>query len=347
MKSKAFGFDIGTNFLKAVWLGFDEKRIELLSCVVLPTPLRGMLSESPLDQEEIAQAFKQLRNEGKITTKFAHISLAENQVFTKVIEMPVLSDKELASAIRWEAEQYIPAALTTMTLDHIVLKQVQTNAGPRMFVLLVAAPTALIGRYQRVLDLAGISIASVETEILSVVRSASPATVTPTTFIVHIGALGTSFAITQQNVIIFTYSIPVGATAIIRAIASDFGFSLNQAEEYKRTYGISETNLSGKIGKAIGPILSSIALEIKKALAFYKEKYQKDFPIQQLILSGEIASNPGITSYFANQCGVETVVLNPFAVQKIENVPEEIFANAPEFGTAVGLALKDRYEQNN
>lgn len=347
MKSRAFGFDIGTNFLKAVWLGFDEKRTELLSCVVLPTPTRGMLSESPLDQEEMAQAFKQLRNEGKITTKFAHIALAENQVFTKVIEMPVLSDKELSSAIRWEAEQYIPAALTTMTLDYIVLKQVQTNAGPRMLVLLVAAPTTLIGRYQHVLDMAGMSIASVETEILSIVRSALPEEAAPTTFIIHIGALSTSFAITQQSIPIFTYSIPVGGTAIVRAIASDFGFSLNQAEEYKRTYGISETNLSGKIGKAIGPILSTIALEIKKALAFYKEKYQKDFPIQQLILSGEVASTPGITSYFADQCGVETVILNPFTAQKIENVPEEIFANASEFGTAVGLAIKDKYEQDN
>lgn len=347
MKSKAFGFDIGTNYLKAVWLGFDEKQTELLSCVVLPTPSRGMLSESQLDQEEMAQAMKQLRNEGKITTKFAHIALAENQVFTKVIEMPVLSEKELASAIRWEAEQYIPAALSTMTLDYIVLKQIETTEGPRMLVLLVAAPTGLIGRYQRVMDMAGLSIASVETEILSIVRSALPEEVTPTTFIIHIGALSTSFAITQQNITIFTYSIPVGGTAIVRAIASDFGFSLNQAEEYKRTYGITETNLSGKIGQAIGPILSSIALEIKKALAFYKEKYQRDFPIQQLILSGEIANAPGITTYFANQCGVETVVLNPFATQKIANVPEEIFANGAEFGTAVGLALKDKYEQQN
>ena len=343
MKSRTFGFDIGTNYLKAVWLGSDETKADLLSCVVLPTPPRGMLSESQLDQEEMAQSFKQLMHEGKIIPKSAHISLAENQVFTKVIEMPVLSDKELSSAIRWEAEQYIPASLSTMTLDYIVLKELQTPAGPRMLVLLVAAPSTLIRRYQHVLDMAGISLASVETEILSIVRSAT-IDETPTTFVIHIGGLSTSFAIIQQNTVIFTYAIPIGGTAILRAIASDFGFSLAQAEEYKRTYGIAESNLSGKIGKVIGPILSSMTLEVKKALAFYREKYQEDYPIQQLLLSGEIASTPGITSYFADQCGIETLVLNPFAMQKIENVPEEIFANAHEFGAAVGLALKDIYE---
>jgi type IV pilus assembly protein PilM len=210
-----------------------------------------------------------------------------------------------------------------------------------MMVLLVAAPTALITRYQFIFSMAGLSIASVETEILSVVRAAVADPQAPTSFIMHIGNLSTSFAIVQQGSIIFTYSIPVGGAAIDRAIASDFGFSIAQAEEYKKTYGIEGDNLSGKIGKAIGPILSSIVLETKKALAFYIEKYHNEYPIEQLVLSGGTASIPGITSYLAAQSGVVTTVINPFELHHIDKVPKEISENASEFGTAVGLALKD------
>lgn len=341
MKSKSFGFDIGSDTLKAVWLDVEEENVTLLSCVALPTPPHGMVSESLLDQEEMAHTIKQMLTEGKITSTSAHIALADNQVFTKVIEMPVLSDKELFSAIKWEAEQYIPASLSTMTLDNLVLKQIQTEQGPKMLVLLVAAPTILIQRYQRVLEMAGLHIASVETDILSIVRSALPDGESPTSFIIHIGSVTTAFAIVQQGVIIFTYSIPVGGLAIDRAIASDFGFSLNQADEYKRTYGVTQENLSGKIGKSISPILSSIVSETKKALAYYKEKYQNTLPVQQLLLSGGTTGIPGIASYFAEQCGVETSLINPFEVKKIGQVPKEIAGNASEFGTAIGLALKE------
>lgn len=341
MKSKSFGLDIGSSTMKAVWLDFEQDRIDLLSCVVLPTPTHGLISESLIDQEEMAQSIKQLLSEGKISSRSAHIALPDNQVFTKVIEMPVLSEKELASAIKWEAEQYIPASLSTMTLDNVILKQMESPTGPKMLVLLVAAPSALIKRYQRVLEMAGISIASVETEVLSVVRAAIPFGQAPTACIVHIGSLSTAFAIVQQGIIIFTYSIPVGALAIDRAIASDFGFSLAQAEEYKKTYGVTDNNLSGKIGKAIGPILQSIVQETKKAFAYYKSKYQSEFPIEQLMLSGGSSAIPGLPKYFTEQCDIETIVVNAFESKKIAQVPLEVSENASELDSAVGLALKD------
>lgn len=341
MKSRSFGLDIGSSTLKAVWLNFEQDRLDLLSCAVLPTPPHGMASESLIDQEAMAQAIKQLLTEGKIASRSAHIALSDNQVFTKVIEMPRLSEKELASAIKWEAEQYIPASLSTMTFDNVVLKELESESGPKMLVLLVAAPTALIKRYQRVLELAGVSIASIETEILSIARCVIPYGQSPTACIVHIGSLSTAFAILQEGIVVFTYSIPVGALAIDRAIASDFGFSLIQAEEYKKTYGVTKENLSGKIGKAIGPILMTIIQETKKALAFYKEKYHNEHPIEQIILSGGSAAIPGLTTYFAEQCGLETTLVNAFEVQNISQVPEEVNENASELGTAVGLALKD------
>ncbi len=341
MKSKTFGLDIGADTIKAVWLDAENDQVSLLSCAVYPTPPRGMISESLIDHEEMAQAIKQMMNEGKITSRSVHIALADNQVFTKAIEMPLLSEKELSSAIKWEAEQYIPASLSTMTIDHLILKEIVTDQGPKMLVLLVAAPTTLIKRYQRILEMAGLKIESVETEVLSIVRSALPVGVSPTSFILHIGTVSTAFAIVQEGVIVFTYSIPIGGLAIDRAIASDFGFSLNQAGEYKKTYGVKDDNLSGKIGRAIGPVIASIVQEVKKALAYYKEKYRNEFPVDQLLLSGGTAGIPGITAYFAEQLGMETTVINPFEIQKIGHVPKEINSNGYEFGTALGLALKE------
>ena len=124
MKNKSFGLDIGATTIKAVWLSWQNNGFLFKSASTLPAPIKGILSESPLDQDEMAKAIRKLVIESaKITTPYVNVSLPENQVYTRIIEMPVLSDKELSSAIYWEAEQHIPVPLTTVTLDWRVLKR--------------------------------------------------------------------------------------------------------------------------------------------------------------------------------------------------------------------------------
>ncbi len=341
MKTTAFGLDIGNMIMKAVWLSREKGGLLLDAVLTSPTPEKGMLSESTLDQEEMARAIRKLVDQANIGTNLVHIALPENQVYTKVVEMPVLSDKELSSAIYWEAEQYIPVPLSTITLDYTVLSRpAKTQEGAKMQVLLVGAPTALINKYENVIALAGLSIETVETEILAAIRSLVIGAEFPTSLIVHIGHLSTALAIVRKNILAFVYVIPVGGEAISRAIASDFGFSLQQAEEYKKLYGLTDKSLGGKIGKAMEPILLSIFGEIKKAMAFFEEKYPDD-KISQIVLSGGTAKLPGLETYFAQNIGIETLIANPWKALASQEVPKEIVDNASEYTIAVGLAMRD------
>src|SRR6185437_9467099 len=259
MKSNAFGLDIGTTSMKVVWLNRDNNTISYNTSLITPTPVQGLQSESPFDHQEMAQIINKLVIDAKITTNDVNIALPENHAFTKVIEMPTLSDNELSNAIYWEAEQYIP-----VPLDSVVLawNKLRTLKGPlpdeKMQVLLVAAPKELIKRYQTILDLAGLSIVSIETEILAIIRSLISSKNSPTSLVANIGAMSTTLGIVQDGLLVFNYSIPLGGIALTRAIASDFGLQLAQAEEYKRVYGLSDKNFGGKVGKAIEPILTSL-----------------------------------------------------------------------------------------
>jgi type IV pilus assembly protein PilM len=345
MKSNTFGLDIGTSTMKAVSLSRDKEVLSFEMAATGVTPAKGMISDSPFDQEDMADAIHQLVVDSKVATRSVNIALAENQVYMKVIEMPLLSDRELSSAIYWEAEQYIPAPLNTLTIDHQVLfRDDKTQTEPRMQVLLVGAPTVLINKYQNILGLAGLTIASLETEILSVIRAVIVKENFPTSFIVHLGAMSTSIAIIRGGNIIFTYSVPLGGVAINRAISSDFGFSLEQAEEYKKIYGINEDSVGTKINHAISPILMAVITELKKAVSFYSEKYKNDSPITQILLSGGTARLPGIEKFFVKNAGFETSIVNPWQLLTVQNVPQEIVDTVSEYTIAIGLALKE-YEK--
>lgn len=314
----------------------------LKAASISPVPVKGMLSESPLDEEEMAQAIAKIIKDAGVDVKFVNVALPENQVYTKVLEMPVLSDRELASAIYWEAEQYIPVPLSNITLVWNVLKRPTNNTtGEKMQVLMVGAPTMLVNKYQKIIQMAGYRINSMETEIIATIRPIILDETFPTSLVVNIGAISTSFAIVRNGVMVFTYSMSIGGTAINRAIAADFGLTPQQAEEYKRVYGVSGKSLGGKIGQATEPILNSILGEIKKSIAFYTQKYKDESPIRQIILSGGTAKLPGIELFFVNNSGIETAIANPWKILASQKIPKAVLDNGSDYTIAVGLAMKD------
>ncbi|GDX62127.1 pilus assembly protein PilM [Candidatus Levyibacteriota bacterium] len=340
MKNTLFGLDIGATSIKAVWLSEDKDGYILNSAAIINTPPKGMFSDNPIDQMEIAQSIKKLVFDAKINTPNVAISLPESQVYTKVIEMPVLSDKELASAINWEAEQYIPVPLESVTIDTVILNRPKNwQEGTLMQVLLVGAPNFLVDKYYNIINLAGLIPVAMDTEILSVVRAIVIGDKFANCIILHIGAVSTAFAIIRNGIIFFTFNMPTGGIAINMAIATDYGFTLSQAEEYKKTYGVSQKSFGGKIGQTTAPILMSIILEIKKSISFYSEKY-KDSPVQEIILSGGTARLPGIDVFFAQNSGLETVIANPWAILNSQEVPQQIIENATDYSVAVGLAMR-------
>lgn len=326
MKNKAFGLDIGTTSLKAVWLSVEKSGYALEAAATIPATTSNLMSDSAVDHEVIAQTIRKLIEDARITTKYVNIALPETRVYTKVIEMPALSDKELSSAIYYEAEQYISVPLETLTLEYRVLRRVQNN--PKMNVLLVGAPTKLVEKYSTVLSGAGLTISSIETETLATIRALSVVQL-PVTLVLDIGAISTSLAIVKDGILLFTYTVAIGGAAMTRAIATGFNFSVTQAEEYKKTYGILPVTQ---------PILSSIVAEIKKAVVFYAQRYREEGPIAQIVLSGGSAKLPGLSAYIMQECGIQTGLINPFLPG--QQIPQEILDNAPDYALAVGLAMR-------
>lgn len=343
MAKPFFGLDIGTSSIKVVQLVKDGKLNKLAAIGSATTPLRGLASESELDHRTMAEIIKKLVQDSKITSDSVVTALPEAQVFTRVIEMPALSDQEVASAIKWEAEQYIPLPLSEVTLDYQILHMPKEKTPEaKMDVLLVASPTILINKYLRVLEMAELSPLALETEIIAISRTlVGNVSNSPTTILINIGASTTDIAIVQEGLIIFTRSIATGGTALTRAIATELGLEMTQAEEYKKSYGLDKSRLQGKIVLALKPIFDVIVNEIKRALNFYSSRWPS-MPIKRVVLTGGTARLPGIVIYLAESLGLEVQICDPwFSITKDERIAQILTEEAPTYAAAVGLALKN------
>ncbi len=315
--NSTFGLDIGTTSIKALSIKKSGNSYAIESMGVGPAPVKGLLSDSPEDIKAFSDAVKQIIANANIKQKEVNIALPESQVYTKIIEMPSLSEKELAAALKYEMEQYIPLPLDQVKTDWQILGPTgPDNKTTR--VLLVAASTNLIKKYESIMEEIGVVPSTIETEMLSVHRALYPLVYTQSSnMIVHMGASTTNIAVIDNGEIIMVFTIDRGGTAITRAISLDLGIELKQAESYKRAYGLNKDAFEGKIGKSLFPILESILGDIKKTLLLYKEKSPNQ-QVTQIILSGGTAQLPGIDIYFANQLNIQ-VVLDTFYQNSIQN----------------------------
>ena len=336
-----FGLDIGTHSIKAVQLSGSFERPNFVSAGQIPSPGKGLVSESPVDQAASADAIKRLHHEAQFTTDQVITALPESQIFTRVIEMPNLKESEVANAIGWEAEQYVPIPISDVRLDWQILSKANNNQN-RIEVLLIAAPKLLIDRYLKVLRQAGLSVVSLETEITAVVRSlVQKLEGAPTTLVISIGASTTDLSIVSAGRISFTRSVGTGGLALARGVAQDLGFELDQAEEYMKTYGLDSDQLEGKVMQAIKPIFDVVVNETRRALAFYAGKHA-EIPVKRVVVTGGTAKLPGLVIYLAEALGLEVQIADPWqGINLPPNVSQHLREEGPSYAVATGLALKE------
>jgi type IV pilus assembly protein PilM len=288
----------------------------------------------------VSVALKQLVKDTGTKSHEVNIALPESKVFTRVIEVPQLSARELTSAIKWEAEQYIPLPLDQVNVDFTVLRESKDTGTNKMEVLLVAAPKALMDKYLTILEMSGLTAIAAETEIIATSRAiARSIPNVRTVMVVSLGAQTTDIAILRSGILVFTRSVSAGGEAITRAISQNLDFTMTQGEEYKRTYGLQKDKLEGKIVNATKPIMDTIINEMKRAVAFYEEKY-KDQHVETIMLSGGTARLPGMVVYIAESINVEVQMANPWIGIVRDKRFNVLSTEGPNFCIAVGLALR-------
>lgn len=333
------GIDIGTKSIKIIELAKGSNGAwQMKSSGAVG--YSGVAPDKAQDDKELAQiadVIKKIFIQIGITAKDVNLALPESLVFTRVIKFPLLSDEEVGAAVKWEAEQYIPIPASEAVIQYTILDRNESTS--QTSVLLVAAPKAIVEKYVKVVRLAGLTPVSAETELTALARSLS--TKTGVSVLLDLGSSATDMSIVKDSNVVFTRSIPVAGEAFTRAVSQGLNITPLQAEEYKKTYGLLDNQLEGKVKNALSPVIRMVIDEIKKAIHFYQSDEKGETPTA-VIITGGASVMPGIVPFLTDALGIETVVGDPYA--KLTLDPETAKSLAPYasiYGTAIGLAMRE------
>lgn len=332
----ALALDIGSYSIKGVSAKpgknpIIERTTEIANTLGVAMPLDDVQSE------KMAELISNLIEDHKFPRGDVRLSLPESIVSTKIIQLPVLSDAELASAIGWQAEQHIPIPKEELTLQYKVLyRPPKKEKQAMMRVLLIGTKKTSVERYTNMFLSIGIEPTVLETQILSIIRNLQFEENEPTTMIVHFGASTLDMSVIHHGEVQFVFSHPSGGLLLTKSLQQGINLDIQQAEQYKRTYGLDEKQFEGKVRNALIPTVQNLTLEIQKSSRYFTNQNPKE-SLQRIVLSGGSAQLPGLVEHITQALGVEVLLSSPFVTAKGE-IPTE---NQLAYSVCMGLLMRD------
>lgn len=274
-----------------------------------------------------------------------------DRVITRHVRVPVMPDKELASAVQFEAEKYMTAPLEQLTVRYLNLGVVEAGGEKCLHLLLAAAPTAYIYDFYGIFAEAGLPVAAIDLPSLALWRvfcGLQPAGVPAGTVgIIDIGASATQFVVVRDRKLQLTRTLPVGGDLLTRSLAEQYGLDNTRARRLKEEKGVllsvAQAASAGtdamRLDLSLRDGLAGLVREVSRSYDYYAAR--EHIPaIERLIVSGGASKLKGFREFFAGAMGVPV----DFGDPGVPGLPADGPAAGwfdPAFAVVLGLALRE------
>jgi len=345
-KTKAIvGLDIGSSAVKAVELKPAGKGFKVSAFAVEPIPPDSIVDGAIIDGTAVADAIRRLFDNKAFKSKDVAASLSGNAVIVKKINLPVMTEAELAESIYWEAEQYIPFDIQDVNLDYQILDAGTGDAAKgTMEVLLVAAKKEKIADYTGVISQAGRVPVVVDVDAFALQNAyevnygLEPDHVV---VLVNAGASAININIVTGDQSVFTRDISIGGNSYTEAVQKELNLPFDTAEQLKKGQSVDGASIED-VRPILQAMTKNVLLEIQKTFDFFKATASSD-RIDRIVLSGGASRVDGFAQALQERFGTTVESFDPF--RKIAFDAEKFGVADPEMAiptaaVAVGLALR-------
>lgn len=339
-----FGLDIGTSSIKVMQIApakKGHKKQLVIGYGSIQFEKDAIVEGIIKDPEVIAKAVKEMFETGivgSINTRRVALTIPVSKAYSRVMNLPKMSKKELDEAIRLEAEQYIPVPIDELYLDYSITSQTKDNTE----LLVSAAPKALIDSYMVLANLLGLEVVIIEPTISAsgrLVGNAEDEDIP--TILVDFGSLSVDITIFDKQLIV-TGTVPGGGDTFTDLIAKKLDVSKQVAYTIKTKYGLGVSKKQDEIQEALDPILSSLIKEVKKMIRYYSERgeeTEKERKIGQVITMGGGANLPGLSEYLTSELRLPARMCSPWTNLDFGKLQPPSEIEKTMYITAAGLAL--------
>ncbi|HET9850160.1 MAG TPA: pilus assembly protein PilM [Candidatus Saccharimonadales bacterium] len=337
-----FGLDIGWSTIKVIQLDLSSPQLpKVLGWGITkfdPSAINnGVITNFDAVSKAMYELFKK-EIHGSIYTRRVVCSLPTSHTFSRLIKLPAIADKDIAGAIKLEAEQYIPMPTANLYIDYEI-----ASRGPEgIELLMMATPKTIVDSYVKLLAALDLELVALEPSINSTARLFNLIEpVDGASMLVDLGAAAIDVAVFDK-IMIINSTIPGGSDLMTKLVSEKLNTDTESAFEMRSKYGIGISQNQQQIEAAIEPVLENLLKEIRKVSRYYTDRAgHSQRKIARIITSGGGANMPGINQYLAKQIELPTTTLDPWKKIDFGHLKRPSSLEQAAFNTAAGEALLD------
>lgn len=352
--ARCFGIDIGAHTIKIALLEASERGLVVRALERVPMPAKAFDNGVLVRRREVATLLKQSTRRMDAKVRRTALSISNEQVTVRRVEVPAMGPEQLEAAAPFEARKFItyPAEQAEAGMARI-----GETEGETISAYLVASPRAVVQSYAAVAQQAGLEVVLVEAEPFALLRALHLPPFREERFwygqslaYAHIGHSALAFCIAQSGQMHSARSISWGAQRIIDVLASSLNSTEEDAKaliEHPDTYlddrGILywPTDTGRCETLALRPELERLRREIERIFNYFRSLYpERSYQgvLGKLMLSGGLSALRGLDSYLIQALQIEVIVPDPFEwTPAADTVAAKAAHYKAEFAIAIGL----------
>ena len=286
MADSSFGVDIGEKYTRIADAVLKNKKIDITSLGESISVANFFNDETEKTIELQAEIISKMAKDLKITKKNVHVVIPDSYCYAQVMEFSRLNEKELLSAVRYQADQFIPLPIEEVVFDLEVVKE--NKLTKKNMILVIASPKKLVERIEKTIELAGFMPNTLESELSAITRYFSDLSVYPEAQPSSYLAINFSFSTTS----IYLVTMPGGVLSELRIIKTGFELFIKElkfnlelqdskAMELLESVGF-EKNGTYDLATFASPLLRDLMNEMMKFIVIAKDKY--NLPVKKIYL---------------------------------------------------------------
>jgi type IV pilus assembly protein PilM len=350
--STLVGLDIQPGYVTAVQARVNGS-ILVQRAAGMPLPPDTVREGEVLDGQALAETLREMFRSSRLD-KRVRVGVANQRTVLRTLELPPITDrKELATAVRFQAEDQVPMPLDNAVLDFHGLGVIDTPAGPRQRVIVVAAQRDMVERLLAAVRGAGLRPEGVDLSAFALIRSLHRADEEHAGRVLYLNVGGlTNMAIAEGTLCRFTRVVGRGLESMATDVAERHGVKLQDARDLLASVNLEEPSpeapLENDTSSApserpaidVRPALASgvreIAGEVRNSLDFHRSQ-DGGGEVSSVVLSGPALQISGFASALQDELRV------PVIPQTVDLFDEGAAGpvSAEHLAVATGLAVEE------
>ena len=335
-KKSLVGLDIGSSDVKAVEL--TEIGDQLM--------ITGFGRAKVASREGLRTAVSEALRHSGIKTKRVATAVSGRSVIVRYINMVPMSDEELKSALRFEADKYIPFELDEVILDCARLEAPAEGASEKeMKVLLVAVKKNVIDEQIQIIQSLGLTPVAIDVDSfalgnafeLNYLNSPRVDDEEKVVALVEIGAVKTNINILKGTTSYFSREVYLAGNDFTESIARQLGVEPAEAGEMK----LNAEGRQEAIEESILPVLDDLGNEIHLSFDYFENQF--DCEVDDVFISGGSAAIPGLKTSFERIFDRRIQFWDPTENLEIRSEKidvQELKDHRTQLAVAIGLASR-------